>query len=59
MGSPMMRLRSNVHGKLKILAVMNLKILFTLILYVELEKNKVAFSALAYALACKASPLDI
>lgn len=54
-GSPMVRLRSNVQGKLKSLAVMNLKILFTFMLYVALEKNRVAFSAFAYALACSKS----
>lgn len=54
-GSPMVRLRSNVQGKLKSLAVMNLKILFTFMLYVALEKNSVAFSAFAYALACSKS----
>lgn len=52
MGSPMVRLRSIVHGKLKSLAVMNLNILFTFMLYVALEKTRVAFSAFAYALAC-------
>jgi hypothetical protein len=52
MGSPMVRLRSTVHGRLKSLAVMNLKILFTLMLCVALEKKRVAFIALAYALAC-------
>ncbi len=51
MGSPTVRLRSTVHGRLKSLAVMNLKILFTLMLCVELEKKRVAFIALAYALA--------
>jgi hypothetical protein len=52
MGSPMVRLRSTVHGRSKNLAVMNLKILFTLMLCVALEKKRVAFIALAYALAC-------
>ena len=52
MGSPMVRLRSTVHGRLKSFAVMNLKILFTLMLCVALEKKRVAFIALAYALAC-------
>jgi hypothetical protein len=51
MGSPMVRLRSTVHGRLKSLAVMNLKILFTLMLCVALEKKRVAFIALAYARA--------
>lgn len=50
-GSPIVRLRSTDQGKLKIFAVINLNILFTLMLYVELEKNKVAFRALAYVLA--------
>lgn len=52
MGSPMVRFLCGVQGKLKSLAVMNLKILFTFILWVALEKNRVAFIALAYALAC-------
>lgn len=34
---------------------MNLNILFTFMLYVALEKNRVAFSAFAYALACSKS----
>jgi cobalamin synthase len=38
---------------LKSLAVMNLKILFTLMLCVALEKKRVAFIALAYARACQ------
>jgi hypothetical protein len=38
---------------LKSLAVMNLKILFTLMLCVALEKKRVAFIALAYARACR------
>lgn len=53
MGSPMVRLRSTVHGRLKSFAVMNLKILFTLMLCVALEKKRVAFIALAYARACE------
>jgi len=32
--------------------MINLKILLTLILWVALEKKRVAFIALAYALAC-------
>lgn len=52
MGSPTFRFLSTVHGKSKSFAVMNLKILFTLMLYVALEKNKVAFNAFAYVLAC-------
>lgn len=52
MGSPMVRLRSTVHGKSNNLAVTNLKTLFTLMLYAALEKNSVAFMAFAYALAC-------
>jgi hypothetical protein len=52
MGSPMVRFRSTVQGRLKSLAVMNLKILFTLMLCVALEKKRVAFIALAYARAC-------
>lgn len=51
MGSPTVRFRSTVQGRLKSLAVMNLKILFTLMLCVALEKKRVAFIALAYALA--------
>lgn len=54
-GSPIVRFLSNDHGKLKSLAVMNLNILFTLMLYVALEKNNGAFSAFAYALACSKS----
>jgi hypothetical protein len=38
---------------LKSFAVMNLKILFTLMLCVALEKKRVAFIALAYARACE------
>ena len=53
MGSPTVRFRSTVQGRLKSLAVMNLKILFTLMLCVALEKKRVAFIALAYALACQ------
>lgn len=52
MGSPIVRFRSRVQGRLKSFAVMNLKILFTLMLYVALEKKRGAFRALAYALAC-------
>jgi hypothetical protein len=52
MGSPTVKFLSTVHGKLKSLAIMNLKILFTFMLWVALEKNRVAFIALAYALAC-------
>ena len=51
MGSPIVKFLSTVHGKLKSLAMMNLKILFTLMLCVALEKKRVAFIALAYALA--------
>ena len=50
-GSPMVRFLSASHGKLKSLAATNLKILFTLMLCVALEKNSVAFISLAYALA--------
>jgi hypothetical protein len=42
-----------VDGKLKHFAMMNLNILFTLMLCVALEKNKAAFIALAYVLACQ------
>jgi len=52
MGSPTFRFLSTVQGKSKSFAVMNLKILLTLMLYVALEKNKVAFNAFAYVLAC-------
>ena len=51
-GSPMFKFLSTVHGKLNNLATTNLKILFTLMLWVALEKNSVAFIALAHALAC-------
>ena len=52
MGSPIVKFLSTVHGKLKSFAMMNLKILFTFMLWVALEKKRVAFIALAYALAC-------
>lgn len=52
MGSPIVRFLFTVQGRLKIFANMNLKILLTFMLCVELEKNSVAFIALAYALAC-------
>lgn len=52
MGSPTLKFRSTVHGKLKSLAMINLKILLTFMLWVALEKKRVAFIALAYALAC-------
>lgn len=51
MGSPSVKLRCRVHGKLKSLAIMNLKILLTFMLCVALEKKSVAFITLAYALA--------
>jgi len=51
-GSPIVRLRSTVHGKSKSFAVTNLKILFTFMLYEALEKKSVAFKAFAYVLAC-------
>lgn len=51
MGSPTFKFRSTVHGKLKSLAVMNLKTLFMFMLCVELEKNNVACIACAYVLA--------
>lgn len=47
MGSPMFKFLSTFHGKLKSLAKMNLKILFTLMLWVALEKKRVAFIAFA------------
>lgn len=52
MGSPMVKFLCGVHGRLKTLAIMNLKILFTFMLCVALEKKSVAFIALAYPLAC-------
>ena len=52
MGSPMVKFLWGVHGRLKSLAMMNLKILFTFILCVALEKKSVPFIALAYPLAC-------
>lgn len=52
MGSPTFKFLSIVQGKLKSFAMINLKILLTFILCVALEKNRVAFIALAYALAC-------
>lgn len=52
-GSPIVKFLSIVHGKLNNLAAINLKILFTLMLCVVLEKNNVAFMALAHALACE------
>ena len=52
MGSPMVKFLWTVHGRLKSLAMMNLKILFTFMLCVALEKKSVAFIALAYPLAC-------
>lgn len=51
-GSPAVKFRSTVHGKLKSLAMINLKILFTFMLWVALEKKRVAFITFAYALAC-------
>jgi hypothetical protein len=51
MGSPAVKFLSTVHGKLNSLAMMNLKILFTFMLRVALEKNIVVFIALAHALA--------
>lgn len=51
MGSPSLRFLSTVQGKLKVFAVMNLKILFTFMLCVLLEKKSVALMALAKALA--------
>jgi len=55
MGSPIVKFLSTVHGRLKSLAMINLKILFTFMLCLELEKKRVAFIAFAYALACNAS----
>lgn len=52
MGSPIVKFLGTVQGKLKSLAMINLKILFTFMLCVALEKNNVAFIALAYVLAC-------
>lgn len=57
-GSPAVKFLSTVHGKLNSLAMMNLKILFTFMLWVALEKNRVAFIALAYALACMRAKVD-
>lgn len=51
-GSPIVKFLFTVHGKLKSLAMMNLKILLTFMLCVALEKKRVAFIAFAYALAC-------
>lgn len=51
MGSPKVKFLSIFQGKLKSLAKMNLKILFTLMLCVALEKNNDAFITFAYALA--------
>jgi hypothetical protein len=59
MGSPAVKFLSTVHGKLNSLAMMNLKILFTFMLWVALEKNRVAFIALAYALACMHAQISI
>ena len=52
MGSPIAKIFPTVHGKEFGHKFLNLKILFTLILRVELEKKRVALVAFAYALAC-------
>jgi hypothetical protein len=55
MGSPIVKFLSTVHGKLRSLAMINLKILFTFMLCLALEKKRVAFIAFAYALACSSA----
>lgn len=55
MGSPIVKFLSTDQGRLNSFAIMNLKILFTFILCLALEKKRVAFIAFAYALACTKS----